>query len=68
MKRTTSYWLRYLGHLALILAVLFIGYPVGNAILGFGTGSDVVSLAKMFGWFYGLLLMSDLLFEKLLRV
>lgn len=68
MSRSSSYWLRYLGHLALIMAALFIAYPLGDAILSFQGASQTANIAKMYIWFLLVLFGADLLFERLLRV
>lgn len=68
MKKIFDYRLKYIAHLYLILLALFLAYPLGDKFLGFQTGTELVKLLKMFGFFSVILYLADNIFEYLFEV
>lgn len=59
---------RYIFHLVLILLAMFIAYPVGNFILKFQEGTQMIQYIKMFAFFLVILYLADNTAESIVKV
>lgn len=59
---------RWLLHYVIILGALFLAYPLGNKLLGFTTGGQVWTLVKMALFFYPVLVLADVVAERLMKL